>query len=374
MEIQKYTTLADECRAIASEIDAEPLHGIIQSMSDGIRAVSRATSNSWLGYHANVYYKNFEIPAANDHFDPSWGLREVMFDSGTSRNWREFDFDSVQNEILRIAKNPNLNLLEARSSEVVRIFNSRKSKLIAMLSVAFEKNKSDQIEDLREKTKKLNPLLIEEDLVSAAMPSGSFMSRDELAISQKIRTPPHITIMCKIASLRSAFTQIGELGDIAEASANYLREKFAQAKTGILANGTIFIGHGRSHDWRELSAFIGDRLKLKWDEFNREPTAGLSIKERLENMLKQANFAFLIMTAEDEHSDSTMHARENVIHEIGLFQGRLGFNRAIILLEQGCQEFSNANGIVQIRYPKGHIKATYEDIRHVLEREGILRA
>lgn len=178
--------------------------------------------------------------------------------------------------------------------------------------------------------------------------------------------------MCKVASLRSTFTQIGELGDIAEALANYLREKFSQAKTGIFANGKIFIGHGRSQDWRELSEFIQNRLGLKWDEFNREPSAGLSIKERIENMLDHANFAFLIMTAEDEHSDKTMHARENVIHEIGLFQGRLGFNRAIILLEEGCQEFSNASGIVQIRYPKGHIKATYEEIRRVLEREGIL--
>ena len=27
------------------------------------------------------------------------------------------------------------------------------------------------------------------------------------------------------------------------------------------------------------------------------------------------------MTAEDEHADGTKHARENVIHEVGLFQG-----------------------------------------------------
>ena len=29
-------------------------------------------------------------------------------------------------------------------------------------------------------------------------------------------------------------------------------------------------------------------------------------------------------------------ARMNVIHEVGLFQGRLGFERAIVLLEEGC--------------------------------------
>ena len=50
--------------------------------------------------------------------------------------------------------------------------------------------------------------------------------------------------------------------------------------------------------------------------------------------------AFLVLTAEDEQTDGTLHARENVIHEAGLFQGRLGFEKAIILLEEGCQEFS----------------------------------
>src|SRR5689334_8180249 len=75
------------------------------------------------------------------------------------------------------------------------------------------------------------------------------------------------------------------------------------------------------------------------------------------------------MTAEDEHPDGTFHARENVIHEIGLFQGRLGFNRAIILLEEGCSEFYNIVGLNQIRFPQSRLMAISEEIRRVLERE-----
>jgi predicted nucleotide-binding protein len=134
----------------------------------------------------------------------------------------------------------------------------------------------------------------------------------------------------------------------------------------------VFIGHGRSQVWRDLKDFLHERLNLPWDEFNREPTAGYTTKERLEEMLENACFAFLIMTAEDEHADEKLHARENVIHEIGLFQGQLGFRKAIILLEDGCQEFSNIIGVVQIRFPKGNIKAEFEEIRRVLEREEIL--
>lgn len=78
------------------------------------------------------------------------------------------------------------------------------------------------------------------------------------------------------------------------------------------------------------------------------------------------------MTAEDEQSDGTMHSRMNVVHEAGLFQGRLGFQRAIVLLEDGCEEFSNIQGLGQIRFPRGNIKAVFEDIRQVLEREGLV--
>jgi len=137
-------------------------------------------------------------------------------------------------------------------------------------------------------------------------------------------------------------------------------------------NGKIFIGHGRSEVWRVLKDLIQDRLHLEWDEFNRESPAGIPTADRLQEMIKSASFAFLVMTAEDEHADKTLHARENVIHEIGLFQGKLTFRRAIVLLEDGCTEFSNIHGVNQIRFPQGNILAKSEEIRRVLEREGIL--
>ncbi len=66
-------------------------------------------------------------------------------------------------------------------------------------------------------------------------------------------------------------------------------------------------------------------------------------------------------------------ARENVVREIGLFQGRLGFNRAIILLEAGCSRFSNIDGPTYIPFAKGDMRTAWEEIRKVLEREGLVR-
>jgi len=89
-------------------------------------------------------------------------------------------------------------------------------------------------------------------------------------------------------------------------------------------------------------------------------------------MLDDSAFAFLVMTAEEETPEGAKRARANVIHEAGLFQGRLGFERAIVLLEDGCEGFSNIAGLTWIPFPPGRIEAAFEDVRRVLEREGLL--
>ena len=134
----------------------------------------------------------------------------------------------------------------------------------------------------------------------------------------------------------------------------------------------IVIGHGRSPLWLELKAFVETSLRLHVDEFNRVPIAGVTTTARLTQMLDEAAIAFLVMTAEDEQADGKVRARENVVHEIGLFQGRHGFHRAIVLVEEGCEEFSNISGLGHIRFPKGNICAKFEEVRRVLERERLV--
>jgi predicted nucleotide-binding protein len=75
------------------------------------------------------------------------------------------------------------------------------------------------------------------------------------------------------------------------------------------------------------------------------------------------------MTGEDETTGGLTLARQNVIHEAGLFQGKLGFSKAIVLLEDGTEEFSNIAGIQQIRFAKGNIKETFGEVLAVLRRE-----
>jgi predicted nucleotide-binding protein len=133
----------------------------------------------------------------------------------------------------------------------------------------------------------------------------------------------------------------------------------------------IFIGHGHSSEWLKLKDFLRDSLHLNVVEFNSTSPAGVSTTERLTEMLEVAGFAFLVLTGEDEQATGKLNARLNVIHEAGLFQGKLGFRKAIILKEEGCEDFSNVRGLGEIGFPKGNVGAQFEEVRRVLKREGV---
>jgi len=132
---------------------------------------------------------------------------------------------------------------------------------------------------------------------------------------------------------------------------------------------TIFIGHGHNPQWRDLKDHLHEKHGLSVNHYEIGPRAGKSIKDVLEEMLNESSFALLVLTGEDIHTNGELHARENVIHELGLFQGRLGFTRTIVLLEKGVQEFSNILGINQLRFAKGRIKETFGEILATIRRE-----
>ena len=131
----------------------------------------------------------------------------------------------------------------------------------------------------------------------------------------------------------------------------------------------VFIGHGHDPQWRDLKDHLHDLHGFEVVAYEVGPRAGLSVKEILEKMLSTSSFALLVLTGEDIHSDGEPHARENVIHELGLFQARLGFPRAIALLEEGVKEFSNILGVNQIRFANGHIRETFGDVIATIRRE-----
>lgn len=132
---------------------------------------------------------------------------------------------------------------------------------------------------------------------------------------------------------------------------------------------TIFIGHGRSSQWRDLKDHLQEKHGYKIEAYETGARAGHTIRDILEDMVAKSSFAVLVLSSEDEQLDGAYRARQNVIHEAGLFQGKLGFPRAIMLLEDGVEEFTNVAGVQYIKYSKSNIRETYGEVLATLRRE-----
>lgn len=367
--IKDLAEAAGACERIAAELLEGDAHEVRLSIEEAANQIGRAWGGSWLGYQSNVYTKGMKPKNPGDHFDSLAGDSHW---NETRGDWAIYDPDAVEDLVLKRAGvtreefHEFLKMCRDKARDFDRLRDEALSTIDALLSIRHDA----VLETKRDEIKKEIECISPEEYATRLRPS-TIRTRDQRALSGGIVVPPHISVEAKaVAAVSRGFGFRGLAGHL-----RYI-ERYLRKRRGIVETDKrgdrIFIGHGGSTVWKDLKDFLQDRLRLKWEEFNRESTAGLSTKERLLAMLDGAKFAFLVMTAEDDLAGGGKQARANVIHEAGLFQGRLGFEKAIILLEEGCDEFSNIVGTTQIRFPAGNVGAVFEEIRRVLEREGVI--
>lgn len=371
------TDLHEELLGIAKELEKltvqgreleirGPLNRLLQAAGE----VGKAWCGSWRGYHANVYYIDLQTPPKGRQFMGKWNRGQ---DTG---EWVEFNSETVIAAIMVNAENPDVRSAHLFDCEASSAFESSKFALLSSLELAIEGQGSPLLSEIRDKVSAL-ALCSKEALVRNWMSDSSLSTFivDSRNYNQNPQTPPHYLVLGEVQAIQYTLNMVQQLGTLTRQTAVYIRHRAHQNQrtTNKPYQGTrIFIGHGHSHVWWELKDFLKNTLSLAVDEFNRVPVAGVSNTDRLNKMLDSAIFAFLVMTGEDEQPSGELRPRENVVHEAGLFQGHLGFERAIVLLEEGCEKFSNNAGLGHINFPKGNIRAAFQDIREVLEREGIL--
>lgn len=363
---------ARRCERHAAQFESDEVTAVVERIVETVNDFDRAWSQSFLGYQADVYTAGFEPTKPGQHFDSQWGGMD-RFSNRSSGEWAEYDHDAVIELVFQTARIERPSVLDSLAKQYRDELSIIRDNITPLLDALAAMLNDAKIRDVRDRIAKLKSSYSAEQLFSSMVPKGRQFTHDMRAMQGGFRCPPHLQAKINVLVSLSYGEQLKKLGVELSSLVKYLRlVKDMSGNTIAKRSGKIFIGHGNSEEWKNLKDFLADRLSLTWDEFNREPNAGRTTKERLESMLDDACFAFLVMTGEDETGDGRLVARQNVVHEIGLFQGRLGFNRAIVLLEESCEEFSNIVGLTQIRFPRGKLLAKSEDIRRVLEREKLL--
>ena len=372
--LEELVNLENRLKTLIASFNSSTTYTQIGKILDRAREVGLSFSGSWIGYHAYVYYSGLTTPPPHAIFSPEWGLMSTYSRNyGSSGDWIIYTPTQIKDFILDNIDECIIRCIDKEYTRCVEEFDQSKNEVVSILTTMLEKN-DDTFLNKNLKTVSALNILTKNEIIFNLSPQNAIITRDTEALSQGKKTPPHIDIIADMEKVRLAFHISNNLLKIIGHICNHIKRKNLEKGDFNIMQGKVFIGHGRSPLWRELKDFITDRLSLPYDEFNRVPIAGLPTSLRLAQMLDNACIAFLIMTGEDETSDGNLQARMNVIHEAGLFQGRLGFEKAIILLEEGCQEFSNIIGLGQIRFPKGNINACFEDVRLILEREGIIKS
>ncbi len=365
-----FISIAERAAELAereSELDTQPL----DALGAAAEEVSRAWSQSNLGYQANVYYKDFQVPPPGAMFSREWGFLGRFH--GTTGEWEIFQADQVVAYIEEKAGDPDLRGPRSQS-DVIRPDVDDLIQEARSLAAKIPQPHDDY---LKENIEELQHISLPDIRLLARIQMrgihGQIIIRDTQAMEGGAQAAGHQIAIAGVAHVRSPYDVARRLASVCERVGRHLQGEDLPVGIAVGQLGSkVFIGHGgSSNEYLNLGVWLTDR-GLDWEVFDRKPTAGMSTKERLMEMLDNAQIAFLLMTPEDEAADGKVNARANVIHEVGLFQGRLGWMKAIVLLEDGCEEFSNIEGIGQIRYPKGNINAAFDEIREVLEREGVL--
>jgi DNA-binding response OmpR family regulator len=126
----------------------------------------------------------------------------------------------------------------------------------------------------------------------------------------------------------------------------------------------IFISHGHNELLRyKLKDFVENRLKRKAVVLAEQPSAGMTVVEKLEKVGEGCSFAVILMTRDDELMSGAMRARQNVVHELGFFQGRFGRRNVVLMVEQGVELFTNISGIIYIEFVKDNFESAFESLR-----------
>ena len=363
--------IALELHELVSRARNPDIVDTLQNLKEAADRVGKAWSGSWLGYHAYVYYKGFQKPPQSARFSSEWGLNQTVFaNDGTVGDWAKYDPPEVEAMIDIIAGKPDMTYVERFEEYIRRTIERARDDLLSVIEMDPQHADSPYLTKTNERLADLSLRHAEEYLASWRPKVG--ITRDRRALGQGDQNPPHLRTLAHVSSIEHTLKTLEIVAESADQLAMHFARRNMQDNPARAPGRKIFLGHGHSLLWRELKDFLEDRLGLEVEEFNRVPTAGVSTVSRLASMMDEAGFALLIMTGEDEGDDGKVVARENVVHEMGLFQGRLGFKKAIVVLEEGCEEFSNIHGLGHIPFPEGKIGASFEEIRRVLEREGLI--
>ena len=224
--------------------------------------IGKSWSNSWLGYHSTVYYNNFAPPPPGARFSQANGLTADRLVSNTRGEWIEYPFDYVKQVVCEAAGNPDLSLVIPKQKEANEVFEEIKDSTLSLIYTNYDLEQDNFLKKLVNDIEN-SMILSQQNIIDYLKPSGQFMCRDMVAIEKGLQVPPHLQVWVQATQIKLTFQSCDELYKLIRKLANHIKNMEKKVVVEERIGTNIFIGHGRSHLWRELKDFIDDRVNYQ---------------------------------------------------------------------------------------------------------------
>lgn len=224
---EKLQTLNKDIYNIQNDLESkiiftDRVYNICISLSD-------ASSGSWLGYHSNIYYKGFETPPQHAFFSPEWGIgraHRLILEHGSVGNWEKYSEKEVYSQITKRLKETNpdttFSLEEIQNFVSFSKYSSIKSELLSLITILLSFNLDNFLNTEKDKIENIS-LKQKQKIILEKRPQSN-MSRDSLAVSQGIKTPPHIEVLAEVERFKYCINRIKKLKSSAEGIQKHIKE------------------------------------------------------------------------------------------------------------------------------------------------------
>lgn len=173
--------------------------------------VEKSSSGSWAGYHASLYFKNYQAPNIKEQFNAEWG-GAGYFSGGYDPGWQPRDLDDVWGYIQgQLNIEFDIDQTNDELDDLVELGKSLRDIL----------NLYTHDSGLQKKLEKNGIGFSIGDYIKIRTPS-QVISRDSKAMYQGIKVPPHIQCMGFGESILINIKAASELTKIADLVATEL--------------------------------------------------------------------------------------------------------------------------------------------------------
>lgn len=154
-------------------------------------AVNKATqriapswSGSWMGYHSELYYRDFAPPPLENRFSPEWGGI-----NGIPPGWQKRSPDEVKERIEKLS-GESIASLEKSTDDVLQQAKALQSEIVTEISGLHLQPGLEQEKKLLTELEKFVWGHSIKEIINANTPSQA-VSRDSEAVYQGLRVPAH---------------------------------------------------------------------------------------------------------------------------------------------------------------------------------------